>query len=957
LDTYVTHSPYFEKNLKRWALLNPNEADAIASLEHFTTFIVQTLSGQLTLTKEKDGKRFSLYSDDPLKEASEWFSSLDLTNVNILYVYGVGLGYYYEPAKEWLKNPQHFLIFVEDDLEVIYRLLNSEQGEKLLQNKQVRIQWFPKDTDTDELWSHLAELFSQNEYRLSALHSYAKEFPDMLLVINAKLGFWNNIHQAIHYEYSNYGQHFYINYYQNLSKLPSSYLASGLYNQFKGIPAIICGAGPSLDKNIALVKQLSNKAVIFAGGTAMNAINSIGLLPQFGLAIDPNEEQNTRLIMNTAFEVPYLYRGRVCPSVLDNIHGAITYVTGSGSMTGPDWFEKKLGITAPKVEEGFNVINFSTALACEMGCNPIILVGVDLAYSNKKSYQSGVTRHPLHHRKNFISKGIHEELLVKNDIYGQPVHTLWKWVSESVWYTRFAQAHPNVLFINATEGGIGMMEIPNKPLQEVADHFLQREIDLNVFAHGELQNCLMPPSVNQENINEIAKEMIGSLTRCQDYYQILYDVTIAIAQDPSKSTSESVQIFTSKIQQEDGYQAILKDFEEFLHDSNKLELEQIDYDADLTEGERLTRKVLVEAQCYRDLQEIAAAHEAMIRMLVLKMPILEFMAEAASGTPVQSSALQGASLKEVDPLNEAPGRAVQIEYPNGSKKMEYFYLDNQLHGPCVFYGEDGAILAQSFYVHGLQQGLATFFYSSGQLFSEQQYVDGVWDGEQRYYYKSGQLKTVMEYLRGLLQGPVTLYYPDGKKKRELGYQQGMRHGWERSWDIAGRLILEVQYLNGKPIGAARSWHVNGQMAQEVLYNEESHIVHSYHWTAEGQLIPESLAVEEDYFDAVTRNTGTLTESLTNVCEQLNIITPLLTDEKLLHKDLTDLHDAIEHLQKINEELVFESGIQNPNTEESIWKTPSMQREMQNKMKEITEKLQRDLDHMQDIIGKNDDEKM
>ena len=34
-----------------------------------------------------------------LNEAQEWFQSLDLHLATVIFVYGIGLGYYYEAAK------------------------------------------------------------------------------------------------------------------------------------------------------------------------------------------------------------------------------------------------------------------------------------------------------------------------------------------------------------------------------------------------------------------------------------------------------------------------------------------------------------------------------------------------------------------------------------------------------------------------------------------------------------------------------------------------------------------------------------------------------------------------------------------------------------------------------------------------------------------------------------------
>ena len=82
-------------------------------------------------------------------------------------------------------------------------------------------------------------------------------------------------------EYLIQGRPYYSNFYKNLFELPKAKPASSLFSKFDKVPAIICGAGPSLEKNLPLLGTLKDRAIIFAGGTAMNALNAQGMLSTF----------------------------------------------------------------------------------------------------------------------------------------------------------------------------------------------------------------------------------------------------------------------------------------------------------------------------------------------------------------------------------------------------------------------------------------------------------------------------------------------------------------------------------------------------------------------------------------------------------------------------------------------------------------------------------------------------
>ena len=224
------------------------------------------------------------------------------------------------------------------------------------------------------------------------------------------------------------------------------------------------------------------------------------------------------------------------------IHGPLLYVTGAGGYDVPKWFEKELGIEpGEELLEGFNVINFSLSLAKALGCNPIIFVGVDLAYSNNRSYSSGIVNHAIHDPKlDFRTKNSSEELVLKNDVNGEPVYTLWKWLTESAYFSVFAQDNSQLLIYNCTEGGIGFRGIPNATLKSISELLLQKQYDLNGWIHAELQKASMPLGLTTEKVVEKIEELSNSFKKSSehisailnDYGKMLTDVNLGKAFPP-----------------------------------------------------------------------------------------------------------------------------------------------------------------------------------------------------------------------------------------------------------------------------------------------------------------------------------------------------------------------------------------------------------------------------------------
>jgi 6-hydroxymethylpterin diphosphokinase MptE-like len=314
-------------------------------------------------------------------------------------------------------------------------------------------------------------------------------------------------------EFRRMGDLFYENFYANLLELPGRYAAAGLRGKFEGVPAIICGAGPSLDRNAHLLSELSDRALIFAGGSALNALSNRGICPHFGAGLDPHPAQVERILTNSAFELPMFFRGRWAKQILPILQGPGLYLGGAGGYPIADWFDERLGIPQLPVDEGFNVIHLCIGIARQLGCSPIVLVGMDLALTDDRLYADHIVEDPRWSPETFYDAPIE-----RPGIDGRPVRTLWKWVAESEWIG----AQPNL--INATEGGLGMPGVPNQPLASLSwgpSRPLEEEV------HRAIQSS--PLSVTREQILEACGEVRESLIRVRNHLEKLENLSGGVA--------------------------------------------------------------------------------------------------------------------------------------------------------------------------------------------------------------------------------------------------------------------------------------------------------------------------------------------------------------------------------------------------------------------------------------------
>lgn len=208
-------------------------------------------------------------------------------------------------------------------------------------------------------WSYLGEhaLLEKLKAKQQEVHLFASDFADRGLQVTRNL-------------------------LQNLSQMKEIYRARDMKNCFRNQPAIICGAGASLEKAADSLREM--QALIFSGGAGLKALEKFGLQAHFAGAIDPYPAVQRLQLQNP--HLPVFFQGRVASDLLGEMKGQKIWVEPSGHFPLEEWFAEEMG--GGTFDGGWNVATFLTALAVHLGCDPIILVGVDL----QGEYAGGVVR-------------------------------------------------------------------------------------------------------------------------------------------------------------------------------------------------------------------------------------------------------------------------------------------------------------------------------------------------------------------------------------------------------------------------------------------------------------------------------------------------------------------------------------------------------------------------------------
>ncbi|HEY4832264.1 MAG TPA: 6-hydroxymethylpterin diphosphokinase MptE-like protein, partial [Waddliaceae bacterium] len=759
-----------------------------------------------------------------------------------------------------------FIVFFEDDLAVLRMFLSLEKACEVLSDPQVVIQaiTIPSSLHFDFVphdFFEISWMFAHTPYQFALLRVYEKRRMTLCTQIQSHL--YTKIKER-EFELKQYQDEYQKrccrNVYMNVFCLPYSFNGHELEGKFQGTPAIICGAGPSLENQISLLRSIQDKALIFGAGTAMNVLTRHGLSPHFGGGVDPSTTSRSRLTTSFAFEVPYFYQNRFNYEALELVHGYKLFVSGT-DFYNLRYLEEKLGIlSVHPIFAELSTTSFCLAVAEALGCNPIILVGVDLAYKDYHRYPKGVTAHPLdtklEHKEVYTI--FDEEIIPGKNVDGNELPTRLDWVLEANSYSRFSYAHPRLNLINCTEGGLVIPGVPYGNFSETIHAELTRSFDILNWIHLEIQTSQKFAYLTTENISKALNQWKNSFYYSEKIVDKIFQV-LRNRRDKFSSPSYEAEVLSLKeeLRQQEAYRGYLVVFEGVF---DRLILQEI-------YALKYHPEVLPPSCQMKKAYEIEFGH-----LLFLKKTIelqVNLISQAINNLRTLSNKeVTNTEVIHQDSLFDCPYEEQTLKYPNGNIKRKWFYRDGQLHGPSIFYAENGQLLAEGWFSEGFREGENKQYYLSGKLYSLQNFHKGTLNGKQRYFYENGKLKSLLEYSEGQLDGEVKLFYEDDLPKLEMFFEKGRLSGRERWWSEQGQLTAEVEYENGRPVGIARSWDLRGQLRKEIKYHQDREKCDIFIWDGSGSLLCKEISISDEIGETIRKSSQELAENLANLKNKL-----------------------------------------------------------------------------------------
>jgi hypothetical protein len=183
----------------------------------------------------------------------------------------------------------------------------------------------------------------------------------------------------------------------NLPAYVSARLPASWAGVAKGIPAFVCGAGPSFDVSGPALAGHASKGLILAADSSLRKLEKLGLKADISVSVDVAKTPDKCLPAGGA---PHrMVLSMVSPSEwLSHMPAGSCAFVSSNQIT-VDWLERH-GVDKTAVAGLENCGATAIELARHLGCEPIYLFGMDLALSG----EGGVQRHHSGAEKDLYAK-------------------------------------------------------------------------------------------------------------------------------------------------------------------------------------------------------------------------------------------------------------------------------------------------------------------------------------------------------------------------------------------------------------------------------------------------------------------------------------------------------------------------------------------------------------------------
>ncbi|EAK7162684.1 motility associated factor glycosyltransferase family protein, partial [Campylobacter coli] len=429
----------------------------------------------------------------------------------VLYFYGFGNGILFKALLQ-NKNHQHIVVF-EKDIEIIWVIFHILDFSSELQSARLMI------LNTSSLDIEFFSNFCSSKpffqfsriYFLELMSHYYERFHEDILGLNKKLA--ENFKNSI-VSYGNDSTDTLQGIEQFVYNLPQMITHPSykeLLSKRKGISdtAIIVSTGPSLTKQLPLLKKYASKATIFCADSSYPILAKHGIKPDYVCMLERTEI--TAEFFNHDFgefdkDIVFICAGVVHPKAIEYLKGRNLVITQK-VLAFPYYINLK-DFSYAAVE--FSVAHMSYFLSVLLNHKNIIFIGQDLAYAENGNSHPDDYQNSANYESQMYKHILTEAYGGKKEIKTHEVWIFFKQILEAM----IIKYH--ITTYNCTEGGARIEGTIEKPFLWACENLLDKDLNKPF-------EKLEPLSLNKQNefLLKAYYKVYQSIKHCRDFSKIL----------------------------------------------------------------------------------------------------------------------------------------------------------------------------------------------------------------------------------------------------------------------------------------------------------------------------------------------------------------------------------------------------------------------------------------------------
>lgn len=474
--------------------------------------LVMSKSGSPTILINQEDKQetYLISKYDPQNEAERFIAQYkeeDVEKYEHVFFYGFGLGYHvvefikrfpgknfsiYEPCKEIFIHALSVLDLNDLPLDLLKNIFLEFQPDDLGNHLTHFVNSISKETLIVVMPGY-ERCFSSQYKRFNQEFVQRLKNRKLSLSINSAYEKLWTINSAINFP--------------KVIKTPNILLDVDK-SHFEDKPALLVSAGPSLEEEIERLKYIKEKglAYIFAVGSAVKALAGNDIHPDAVCAYDPNfltQFTYKEIIDLNITNIPFIFGSTVGPETVRTYPGPRAHMIIDQDTVSPYY------LSHPKerlemLSDAASIAVVTLELLMKLGCNPIILVGQNLAFKNDKLYAKGIYDDKI----KSSNQRVKDATLKAEDVYGGKVFTEDCFNRMRFQMELYIRIFSQRQVVNTTKGGAKIKGADFIPLEIVMEELLTKKVVTNWLTGAECAQY------SKEHMVKKAREMDKSQLEC-----------------------------------------------------------------------------------------------------------------------------------------------------------------------------------------------------------------------------------------------------------------------------------------------------------------------------------------------------------------------------------------------------------------------------------------------------------